>query len=317
MTTKASIIILTYNNLDYTRQCLDSIYEKTSHPEFELILVDNASQDGTPEFLEEFSQTHPNVRLVLNQTNEGFAGGNNLGAAAASGDAIVFLNNDIIVTHGWLSGLTAHLQDPGVGMAGPVTNASGNETYIHVDYQDLKDLEPFAQQYTQAHKGQAFEVRMLPFQCIAMRREVYEEVGPLDERFTRGMFEDDDYALRVWQKGYSILCAEDVFVHHWGSASFSRLDRLEFLKLFSENWKKFEEKWGTAWYPHQFRAEYMPEQLRQYVFDILRLTTQVAEKDAELEAIRKSSTWKLAQRIQGIRHRIAPPGSLRERLLRL
>jgi GT2 family glycosyltransferase len=314
--TKASIIILTYNNLDYTRQCLDSIYAKTNTPDFEVIIVDNASQDGTPHYLQEFAGSHAGVRLLLNPKNEGFARGNNQGAELASGDILVFLNNDTVVVQGWLSGLVCHLQDPSIGMVGPVTNASGNETNIRVDYQDLKDMEVFAQTYTRPRQGQAFEIRMLPFQCIAMRSSVFKEIGPLDERFGLGMFEDDDYALRVKQQGYRIICAEDVFIHHWGSASFSQLDRLEFNRIFSENWKKFEDKWGIRWYPPQYRPEYIPEQLRQYIYDVLRLSNQVADKDAELAALKNSSTWKLAKRLQGIRNRLAPPGSRRARLFK-
>ena len=87
---EASIILLTYNNLKYTRQCLESLYEKTGL-DFELIVVDNYSQDDTPEFLDAFAATHPNVRLILNNENFGFARGNNQGAAIAQGQHIIFL----------------------------------------------------------------------------------------------------------------------------------------------------------------------------------------------------------------------------------
>jgi GT2 family glycosyltransferase len=89
----ASIVILTYNNLEYTRLCLESLYAKTRVPEFETIIVDNASSDGTPGFLQEFTDTHPNARAILNSANEGFARGNNIGTAAATGEYLVFLNN--------------------------------------------------------------------------------------------------------------------------------------------------------------------------------------------------------------------------------
>jgi GT2 family glycosyltransferase len=88
-----------------------------------------------------------------------------------------------------------------------------------------------------------------------MRRSVIiDEVGLLDERFGIGMFEDDDYALRVKQKGYKVICAEDVFVHHWGRASFSKLSQEEYQRLFDENRRKFEEKWGMQWEPHRSRS---------------------------------------------------------------
>ena len=273
----ASIIILTYNNLDYTRQCVESVLEHTDRATYELILVDNASSDGTQAYLGELAENHPNVRILLNEKNEGFARGNNLGAEMAQGEAIVFLNNDTIVTRGWLPGLLNRLDDPGVGMVGPVTNSSGNETRIQVDYSDIEGMPEFARKLSEAQRGRTFEISMLAFLCVALRRAVYQEIGPLDERFGIGMFEDDDYALRLKAKGYKILCVEDVFVHHWGSASFSRLDATEFWSLFQRNLKLYEEKWGIRWLPHPFRLEFIPEQLRQMIDGLVSLSDRAGD----------------------------------------
>jgi GT2 family glycosyltransferase/glycosyltransferase involved in cell wall biosynthesis len=273
----ASIIILTYNNLEYTRQCVESVFEHSEAKDFELILVDNASSDGTQAYLQQLADTHPNVKVLLNEKNEGFARGNNLGAALAQGDFIVFLNNDTIVTEGWLPGLLSKLGDPKVGMVGPVTNSSGNETRIQVSYNSIAEMPAFARQLSLSQRGKTFEIAMLAFLCVALRREVYEEIGPLDERFGIGMFEDDDYALRLKAKGYKILCVEDVFIHHWGSASFSRLDASEFWSLFQHNLKQFEEKWGIHWLPHHYRLEFIPEQLRQLIDGVVGLSAKTAD----------------------------------------
>jgi GT2 family glycosyltransferase len=252
---KASIIILTYNNLDYNRQCLESIFASTAYPNFDVIVVDNASSDGTPAFLRSFAASHPNLRVILNPENAGFAAGNNQGFAASDGEYVVFLNNDTVVTPGWLSGLIRYLRDPAVGFVGPVTNFSGNESRISVDYADIRDLNDFARRYTNSHRGQSFDIRMLALFCAVTRRSVLEEIGPLDERFNVGMYEDDDYSLRLRHAGYQILCAEDVYVHHWGSAGFSQFAQERYNRLQSENRRKFEEKWGTRWIPHRWRME--------------------------------------------------------------
>lgn len=251
----ASIVILTYNNLDYTKQCLDSISTKTAYPNYEVIFVDNASTDGTVEYLQAYAASHPNIRLVLNKENRGFSAGNNQGVAASQADYIVFLNNDTLVTHGWLSGLISHLRDPTIGAVGPVTNSAGNESKIGVDYSDISDMEEYARRYTRSRDGQAFEIRMLALYCMLVRRSVIDEVGLLDERFGVGMYEDDDFSLRIRQKGYRILCAEDVYIHHWGSASFSRLADDHYQRLYLGNRRIFEEKWGTEWQPHRWRMD--------------------------------------------------------------
>jgi GT2 family glycosyltransferase len=250
-----SIIILTYNNLDYTRQCLESISAKTVYPNYEIVIVDNASSDGTVDYLQTYATSHPNVQLVLNKENRGFSAGNNQGVTASKGQYIVYLNNDTVVTSSWLSGLISHLRDPAVGAVGPVTNSAGNESKIGVDYSDISELHNFARRYTRAHDGEAFDIRMLALYCMLVRRSVIDDVGLLDERFGVGMYEDDDFSLRIRQKGYRILCAEDVYVHHWGSASFSQLAAERYQRLQRENRQIFEEKWGTRWQPHRWRME--------------------------------------------------------------
>ena len=251
---KASIVVVTYNNLDYNRLCLESIFSKTIYPNFEVIVVDNDSNDGTADFLLEFAQTRPQVKVIANQINRGFAAANNQGLKEANGEYIVFLNNDTVVTRGWLPRLIYHLRDPEIGMVGPVTNWSGNESRIATSYESLDRLEAFAEDYANQHFGRTFEIKMLALFCVALRRDVFEQVGALDERYGIGMFEDDDYAYRVREKGYKIICAEDVFIHHWGRASFSKLPDDEYRGLFDNNREKFEQKWKTKWEPHQYRT---------------------------------------------------------------
>jgi GT2 family glycosyltransferase/glycosyltransferase involved in cell wall biosynthesis len=341
---KASLVILTYNNLELTRQCVDSILDKTIYPHYEIILVDNNSQDGTRKYLKNLAAENENIHVVLNEVNQGFARGNNQGASVATGEYLVILNNDVVVTRGWLTGLIRHLDDPQAGMVGPVTNSSGNETKIAVDYESLDEMESFAEKYTRDHQGKSFEIRMLALMCVAMRHSVYDEVGPLDERFGIGMFEDDDYALRIKQKEYKIICAEDVFIHHWGSASFSRLGTTQYMELFKENLEKLEEKWGIQWEPHVQRPEFASQQIRELIDGNIHFSTQtsnylsiinenkqtIADLEANIETSQKSinylnyqlktiyesNGWQFLQWLMRVRRTIIPEGSQREHLLK-
>ena len=250
---KISVIVLTYNNLDLTKACLDSILRWSDYPNIEIIIVDNASTDGSPDYLTAFQKKHPQIKLLLNENNLGFAAGNNVGLKAATGDYLVMLNNDTVVTPGWLLTMLRHLQaDDTIGLIGPVTNNIGNEAKINIEYNNLKEMLPLAMQYTTNHMGRHFPIKTAAFFCVMLPRKVFEKVGLLDEDFGRGFFEDDDYCRRVEQLNLSVVCAEDVFIHHNLSASFDKLKQEDRQKLFNDNKKTYEKKWGE-WVPHTYR----------------------------------------------------------------
>jgi glycosyltransferase involved in cell wall biosynthesis len=82
--------------------------------------------------------------------------------------------------------------------------------------------------------------------CALLSRKVFESIGPLDERFLVGMFEDDDYGRRLQERGLSLAVARDSFVHHWGRGTFRRMPDEEYRRIWEENRRRFEEKWGAA-----------------------------------------------------------------------
>ncbi len=249
---RASIIIVTYNNLPLTRLCLESVIRNTEHPNYEVIVVDNNSSDGTQDYLRDLASKYKHLTTILNEMNHGFAKANNQGIRQSSGDYIILLNNDTILPQGWLSRLLKHLDDSEVGLVGPVTNFVGNEAKVDVTYRTWAEMEAFAQSYTWERDNQVADIHMLAMFCVAMRRDVFDLVGELDERFGIGMFEDDDYSLRMRQRGYRIICAADAFVHHFGQAAFGKLIRSgDYDRLFDENRRKFEAKWNVEWKPHR------------------------------------------------------------------
>ena len=173
----------------------------------------------------------------------------------ARGDYLVLLNNDTVVTRGWLTGMLKQFSNAdGVGIVGPVTNSIGNEAMVPVTYHEIKDMPLFAYLYTDLHMNQRYyHDGVLAMYCIMFSREVLQKVGPLDENYGRGYFEDDDYSIAAKNAGFDLVMTEDVFIHHYGNASFSLLGDEVRLRLFHENKAYFEKKWGTTWTPHHFR----------------------------------------------------------------
>jgi O-antigen biosynthesis protein len=255
---RASVIVVTYNNIELTRACLESIDEHSQYDNLEVIVIDNASCDGSRGFLERWASVDSNRKLILNDNNRGFAAANNQGLNIATGDFLVMLNNDTYVTPGWVRTLVNHLKrDNTIGLIGPVTNNIGNEAKIDITYADMNEMVVKSAGYTRRHVGQLYPLRTAAFFCAMMKRETFARVGSLDEAFGRGWFEDDDYCRRVAQVGLRIVCAEDVFVHHHLSASFNKLAQQDRQQLFEENKKTYEAKWGV-WIPHGYRQYRQP-----------------------------------------------------------
>lgn len=250
---KVSVVVVTYNNMNLTRECLESLDEYSQYEPLEIIVVDNASSDGSPAFLSEWVTNGHNRKLILNEDNRGFSAANNQGLAAATGEYLVMLNNDTYVTPGWIRTLVRHLQrDRTIGLIGPVTNNIGNEAKIDIAYEGMDEMRLMSATYTHRHIGQIYPLRTAAFFCVMMPRTTYERVGALDEAFGQGFFEDDDYCRRIEQHGLRVVCAEDVFVHHHLSASFNKLKQQDRQKLFENNKKTYEAKWGR-WAPHEYR----------------------------------------------------------------
>ena len=168
----ASIVIVTYGNRAITQLCLESILRNTDHPNYEIIVVDNASKDGTPSYLRFIEQREPRIKVILNSKNGGFSAANNQGLALAAGQHLVIQNNDTMVPPGWLTRLLRHLDDPEVGLVGPRSNAVSNEAWLESDYTTWRGMEQFAAEQTWPQDGKVADISMLALFCAALRRTV-------------------------------------------------------------------------------------------------------------------------------------------------
>jgi GT2 family glycosyltransferase/glycosyltransferase involved in cell wall biosynthesis/SAM-dependent methyltransferase len=245
-----SLIVVTYNNLCLTKECILSIQKNLNQSSYEIIVVDNCSNDGTQNFLTQLSLGSENVKIILNNDNKGFAAANNQGLEIANGKYLVLLNNDTYISSDSMMKMANHLMNnPNIGLIGPVTNNIGNEAKIEIQYDDMIGMQLESKKYMYANFGRLQNLKNLAFYCVMMPREVYKIVGKLDEAFGLGFFEDDDYCRRVQKAGFLTVCAHDVYVHHHLSASFGKLKNDDRTTLFNRNKKLYEDKWGT-WSPH-------------------------------------------------------------------
>ncbi|MCF6154445.1 MAG: glycosyltransferase [Candidatus Brocadia sp.] len=243
-----SIIILTWNALEYTKKCINSIRNHTNYPH-EIIFVDNASTDGTIEYLQKLIKENQNYKLIRNSINKGFAAGNNEGVAITSGEYVMLLNNDVLVSDGWLEGLVVSLErDERIGMVGPITNSiSGRQMVREIPYTDENGFHVFAQEVRNTYYGRLTPRYRIAGFAVLMRKALYEEVGGLDKSFGTGNYEDDDLCLKVCEKGYAIMVDESVFIHHYRSQTFIE-NKIDYRSSLSANESRFREKWPNVDY---------------------------------------------------------------------
>jgi GT2 family glycosyltransferase len=300
---RVSIVVVTLNGLVFTRLCLESLMANTPMRDFEVIVVDNGSTDGSVPYLSALARRDRRVRLETNGRNVGFGPAVNQGVDVARGAIIVLLNNDAIVPPGWLGRTVTHLADPLVGLLGAVTNRAGNEAEIDVPYRTYGGFLQFSRDYMHEHSGEVFDIRTATMFCAAFRRSVWDTVGSLDEQFEVVLFEDDDYAMRVRQAGYRVMCAEDVFVHHFGQASIGRLAlNGEYGALYRANRARWEAKWGVTWQPYKRRENPayrdLVERIRGLVQDAVPPGATVAvisKGDSDLLKLEGRRAWHFPQ----------------------
>ncbi|SDF44284.1 glycosyltransferase [Sporomusa acidovorans] len=239
-----SIIVITYNKLEYNKLCIESIRHYTEPDSYELIVIDNRSTDGTVEWL----QGQQDIKVILNSENAGFPVGCNQGIKAAKGNNILLLNNDTIVTPNWLTNLTKCLYSSSdIGAVGAVTNSCSNFQSIPCEYSSLEEMIRFAGQVNNSNPEFWEDRTRLVGYCLLIKAEIIKEIGLLDEDFSPGNYEDDDYCLRIRKAGYRLVLCRDTFIHHFGSVSF-REQTNQYNSLLEVNRRKFTEKWGLP--PH-------------------------------------------------------------------
>jgi len=216
---RVSIIIPNWNGLHWLRPCLDSLRRQT-YRDFEVIVVDNASTDGSAEAL---AREYPEVRVLALRRNLGYAGGCNAGIRAARGEILIALNNDTEADPGWLAALVEALdRHPEVGAVASrvmiydkpnLLNAAG-DLYRRNGTADSRGVwQPFGPPYDR--EAYVFGASGA---AAAYRRKMLEEIGLFEERFFM-YYEDVDLAWRAQKAGWKCLYVPDAVIYHHLSAS--------------------------------------------------------------------------------------------------
>ncbi len=260
----ASIIIPVMNNLEYTKQCLEALSLNTAYEPYEVIIIDNASTDGTGEFLK---CLEGNVKIITNGENLGFARSCNQGAMAAEGEFLVFLNNDTVPEPGWLDSMVSVADgnpdvavvgskllypDDRVQHAGVVFGCRESGLSISHIYKGIEREHP-AVNYLR-------EFNAVTAACMLVKRNVFLALDMFDEGFLNG-YEDVDFCLRVREKGLKIMYNPESTLLHYEESTEGRLDHGERNTLhFLSKWKgKIEPDEETKVHEDGFRIEYLPD----------------------------------------------------------
>lgn len=253
---KASIVIPVFNNVDYTVKCLESIVANTPEDIYEVIIIDNASTDGTAELL---SALGGDVKIIRNAENIGFAKASNQGALAADGGIIVFLNNDTEVLKGWIAPLIDELENnPSTAMVGAkllypdgtiqhagVAIGSNNIPY-HI-FANAKADDPRVME-----RRDDFPV--VTAACAAVRKDEFIAIGLFDEGYVNG-WEDIDLCIRYRMQGRRIAYRPDSVTIHHESKTEGRL-----LKSFANRDRAFS-KWRPLFMQDDFHFQTPPSEM--------------------------------------------------------
>jgi GT2 family glycosyltransferase len=253
-----SVVIVVWNAKKYVLECLGSLREHCAQSCSEIIVVDNASTDGTPELIEEL---YPEFTLIRNQENLGFAKANNIGIAASSGEYVCLVNSDVKFTSDCISALRRFLdENPTVGMVGPkMFTAAGEVARSTMRFPTIWNYFSRALGLDVAFKGSRWfggllmsdfdhqtttPVEVLNGWFVVVRRSSIDRVGLLDPQFF--MYgEDVDWCYRFHQAGEGVVFFAEAGAIHYGGGSSSHAPLRFYLELYRATWQYWRKHHGA------------------------------------------------------------------------
>lgn len=220
-----SIIIVTWNAIEHLKRFLPSV-TNTNYPNFEIIIADNASSDGSTDWVR---KTYPECKIVTFDRNHGYCGGNNRAATYASGDILLFLNNDVEVESGWLKPLAERFTNPDIGIVQPkLRSFEKREMFEYagaaggmIDWMGYPFCRGRIFDTVEKDHGQydeASEIFWASGAVFAIRKDLFRETGGFDEDFEFHM-EEIDLCWRCHKLGIQVIFEPKSIAYHLGGGS--------------------------------------------------------------------------------------------------
>ncbi|MCM3750207.1 glycosyltransferase [Paenibacillus pasadenensis] len=249
---KVSVVLLAYNNLDYTRDCVESILSHTKDVDYELILVDNGSTDGTKEYFDSIV----GAKVIHLKYNLHIVKGFNIGMMAAEGKYCAVLCNDFIFTPNWLNNLMICIEsDPEIGYVSPGATSISNMQQITLSFKTMEEFQDKARAYNVSDSTKWEERVVLLPNVLCCPTALLEAVGYYDTRFFRGEFADDDISFKIRRAGYKLVYCSDTVTYHYGSLTTISDHQTHSLE---EGRLTFREKYGfDAWSDARMNSDYL------------------------------------------------------------
>ena len=250
---RASIIVVAWNGEAYLERCLGALVSQVE-PDDEIIVVDNGSTDGSVALVR---RRYPQVRLIENGRNLGFAGGVNVGVQAAMGGVFVSVNQDVQVGNGWLSALLDTFNETSVGIVGCKLFYPDGKLQHAGGIIRWPQAFPDHYGYRQPDDGAFDQVRQVDYVTGAawgFRRAVVEQIGLLDEGFWPGYYEEVDYCFRARRAGWQIVYQPRATGTHYESTSLTQASTA-YLEAFHRGRLRFLFKWQK---PEALQESFVP-----------------------------------------------------------
>lgn len=258
------IIIPVFNNWQFTRDCIESIitYTEAYKTPYLIVIVDNGSTDNTDNYLKsaiyQNNRTGSSIMVLRNKENLGFVKAVNQGITFLKGyDADIIMNNDVKVSRGWLEKIEKAFTIDDVGLTTLITNTGASlQNYGRlrnflpgipkiIDFDERKNIEDNNFVLENHYRGKIlYNIPNIVFSLCAIRADVVNDVGALDENLGLGLGDDDDYCIRARLQGYKCALCLDGYYYHYHRRTFRLLDRKDWQEQQFKNIEYLRQKHG-------------------------------------------------------------------------